>query len=450
MSNNVKDMTAGKPAKLIFLFSMPLLAGNIFQQLYTVVDTMVIGKGLGVEALAAMGAIDWFNWMNLGIVQGFTQGFGVLIAQKYGEKNYKNLKEILADSILLSAVISVLLIALMELAVNPALVILHVPTAIQGYSRLYLRIIFAGIPIMMAYNMLSVILRSLGDSKTPLIAMVIATISNIILDILMVIGLHMGVAGAAIATLMGQMISVVFCYIKYKKIEIAKFQKGEFTLFPQWNLTLFKLGTPMAFQNMIIAVGGIVLQSIVDRYGVVFIAGFTATNKMYGILECAGIAYGYAMVTYVGQNLGARKLDRIRTGLRSSLLIAIASCLLISTCMIIFGKNILALFISGSETDVASALDYAYDFLRLMSIFLPVLYVLHIIRSTLQGMGRTFAAMASGIFELIMRVGSAIMLPVYFGERGLFWAEILAWTAADVVLISGYFIAIRAEKRKLL
>ncbi len=439
----LKDMTSGTPWKLILSFAVPLIFGNIFQELYTIVDTMVVGKKLGVNALAAVGATGWVFMFNSMLIQGFTQGFGIQIAKRVGENDTAKLKRTIANSIIMSALLSIILLIGMQLIVTPAIHILRIPLNIRNISVAYLRVIFAGIPLSVAYNIFAVILRSLGNSKTPLNAMVVSTISNIVLDILFVIGFQWGVIGAAVATAVSQLLSAAYCFIKLKESTVFGFNYKEFGLDHTEASTMLKLGTPMALQNMIITVGGVVLQSFVDSYGVIFMAGYIATTKLYGVIQCAGTAYGYAMVTYTGQNWGAKKVDRIRQGTRSGLVLAVVSCLIIAVLMFIFGRWILGLFISGTPEETSSAMIYAYDFLRIMSICLPVLYVLFIVRSVLQGLGHTVITMLSGIFEMVARVGGAIMLSHIFGEKGLFVTEIVAWLASDIVLIIGYFITMK-------
>ena len=215
--------------------------------------------------------------------------------------------------------------------------------------------------------------------------------------------------------------------------------------------TVMKLGFPMAFQNAIIAIGGMILQSVVNGFGVLFIAGFTATNKLYGILEVAATSYGYAMVTYTGQNLGAGKIDRVKRGLCAAVIVAAFTSAIISICMLVFGKNILGLFISGTPEEITETIEIAYRYLSIMSYWLLVLYFLHIYRSTLQGLGDTVLPMASGIAEFVMRTMSAIFLPTLIGADGIFYAEILAWLGADVILITAYYVRIhRLEKYKKL
>ena len=443
-----QDMTCGTPWKLILMFAVPLILGNIFQELYTIVDTMVVGKKLGVNALAAVGATGWVFMFNSMLIQGFTQGFGIQIAKMVGENDTVKLKRAISNSIILSALLSIVLLLGMQLIINPAMHILRIPLNIRDISVTYLRVIFVGIPFSVAYNIFAVILRSLGNSKTPLNAMVISTSSNIVLDILFVVGFQWGVIGAAVATIISQLLSAVYCFVILNKCDIFKANYIEFRLDIAETLVMLKLGTPMAIQNMIITIGGVVLQSFVDSYGVIFMAGYIATTKLYGIIQCAGTAYGFAMVTYTGQNWGAKKVERIRQGLKSGLVLAVVSCLFIAVLMFTFGKQILGLFISGTPDETKLAMIYAYDFLRIMSACLPILYILHIVRSVLQGLGHTMITMLSGVFEMVMRVGGAFVLSNFFGERELFVTEILAWLASDIVLVSGYFFSMKKINEK--
>lgn len=443
MAANIKSMTNGKPAKLIFAFALPLMIGNVFQQLYTVVDTMVVGQVLGVNALAALGASDWLNWMMLGIVQGFAQGFSILMAQEFGAGNIDRLKKVVGNAIILSAVSAVALLALGEAVALPVLRLLQTPTDIIGQSLLYLRIMFAGIPIVMAYNLLASILRALGDGKTPLHAMILAAVINIVLDMVFVMGFGWGIAGAAAATVIAQFSSSIYCYIHIRKIDILTLSKEHFVLIGDLDKKLVFLGLPMAFQNAIISVGGMIVQSVVNGFGVTFIAGFTATNKLYGVLEVAATSYGYAMITYVGQNLGAGYIDRIGKGMRAALGIALLTSAVIAAGMLVFGHQILGCFISGTPEEAEKTMYVAYHYLAIMSIFLPVLYILHVVRSALQGMGDTVLPMVSGVAEFVMRTGTAVLLPMLIGEEGIFYAEIMAWVGADIILVCSYFIRMK-------
>ena len=443
----IQNMTRGKPLSLIVAFALPLMVGNIFQQLYTVVDTMVVGKALGVQALAALGATDWLNWMMLGIIQGLTQGFAILMAQEFGAQKTENLRHVVGGAAVLSAVSAVFLTAAGQIAARPVLALLQTPPEILDNALLYLRIMFSGVPIVMAYNLLASVLRSLGDGRTPLHAMIVASAVNIGLDILFVLGFQWGIAGAAAATLIAQMISSLFCLWHIGKIEMLKLGREHFRLKPAMAGKLLSLGSPMAFQNGIIAVGGMIVQSVVNRFGVIFIAGFTATNKLYGVLEVAATSYGYSMITYTGQNLGAGRTDRIRAGMRAAVVVAVVTSLVIMGVMLAGGRLILGCFISGTPQEVEETLQIAYFYLAVMSVFLPVLYLLHVVRSAIQGMGNTVLPMVSGIAEFAMRTGTALLLPAVIWESGIFYAEIMAWIGADVILISSYFVTIRKTER---
>lgn len=449
MTARTRSLTEGNPYLLIFTFALPLMAGNIFQQLYTVVDTMIVGRALGVEALAALGSADWFNWMILGAIQGLSQGFAVLMAQEFGARNYKDLRKVTGNSVILAIVSALVLLLLGQIFARPVLLLLKTPDEIIGNSLIYLRIIFAGIPIVMAYNLFACILRSLGDSKTPLQAMIIAAVTNIILDLLFVMVFHWGVAGAAIATITAQFISCIYCYIRIRKIDILTLVKDDFSLQVIHVKKLLYLAAPMAIQNILIGIGGMIVQSVVNDYGVVFIAGFTATNKLYGVLEIAAISYGYAMITYMGQNLGARKMNRIRKGMSASVIISIITSLIIAAIMIILGRKIVGLFISGTPAQVIAATDVAYEFLMVLSAFLPILYLVHVFRNAVEGLGNATMPMVSGIMEFLIRTAACLLLPSLIGESGVFWGEVLAWAGADTALILGYYMTTGQIEKQL-
>lgn len=442
----VRNMTEGNPIRLILSVALPLMVGNIFQQLYTVVDTMVVGKALGVDALAALGATDWLYWMLLGMVQGIAQGFGILMAREFGAKQFELLRAVVGSSASLSCVASLLFVLASQASARPVLEFLNTPAEIMDWSLLYLRIMFLGIPIVMAYNLLAAILRSLGDGQTPLNAMIVAALSNIVLDLLFVLVFHWGIAGAAIATLIAQGISSIYCLNRIRKIEFLAMKKEYFALNASMAGRLLSLGSPMAAQNAIIAVGGMIIQSVVNGYGVAFIGGFTASNKLYGVLEIAATSYGYAMITYVGQNLGAGKIDRIRKGMRCATTIALATSVLIAAVMLIFGNQIVGAFISGTPREVMEATKVGYQYLSIMSICLPILYILHVTRSAVQGMGNTVLPMVSGIAEFIMRTGGVLLLPALIGETGIFIAEVLAWVGADIILVPSYFVTMKKHR----
>ena len=427
----MKNMTKGKPLKLIFLFALPLMLGNILQQLYTMVDTMIVGQFLGVNALASLGAADWINWAILGIVMGFTQGFSIRISRTFGAEDYGNMKRSMHMIFFLCAFFSILTTVVAELSIVPLLTLLNTPSNVIQGSITYLRIMSGGLTITMFYNCFSSILRSLGDSRTPLLAMIGGAITNICLDLLFVVVFKWGIAGAAIATLLAQFLTTIFCLYMLKKELPFKLELTKFKFEKKIIKNLLQLGSPLAFQNLIISIGGI-------------IAGFTATNKLYGLLEVAAISFGYAITTFNSQNLGAGQYERIKKGVAQAAFLSFCTSVIIGGSMVLFGKHILLLFISGTPDQINKVLTISYKYLFIMAVCLPILYMLHSYRSALQGMENTFIPMVSGIVELIIRVSVALIFPIFLGQNGIYLAEVLAWTGAAVLLYISYKIKIHA------
>lgn len=441
MSKQLK-MTAGHPGKLLLAFALPLMLGNVFQQLYTVVDTAIVGKGVGMDALAALGTVDWLNWMFIGIAQGFTQGFSVQMAQKFGEGDIPGLKKAVGVSLILTAWIGVALAAVSQLALPMFVQMLRIPAQLQSTAMLYVRVLFAGIPGMMFYNFCASILRAVGNSKTPLYAMIAAALTNIVLDCLAVFVLDWGIAGAAAATVVAQILSGVVCAVKIWKTPELRFGKSDLAFDGGYAKRLMYLGIPVALQNIIISVGGMAVQSVVNRFETSFIAGFTASNKLYGVLEIAAISYGYAVTTYTGQNYGAGQWDRIRKGTRWAVIISLLTSLVIGVAMILLGRPITMLFISTETPELAAAAgEVAYRYLCMMSAALPVLYLLYAYRSALQGMGNTRIPLLSGVLEFVTRVGAAVIIGDIGYQMGLLAVEPMAWLSAAVLLCISYYVS---------
>ena len=435
------NMTTGSPMKLLFSFALPLMFGNIFQQLYTIVDTAIVGRGVGMTALAALGTVDWLNWMMLGIAQGFTQGFCIRMSQKFGAQDLDGLKHTLGASVLLTAMVAIAGTLIAQLGLPVFLTWMQVPDSLRASATLYSRIIMGGFSAVCFYNLCSSTLRAVGDSKTPLMAMVIAAITNIILDIAAVYWLHWGIAGAAAATVFSQLLSGTLCAVKILQTPELRFEKRHLTLPWQMAKDLMSIGIPAATKNIIIAAGGMVVQTVVNSFdSMSFIAGFTATNKLYGLLEIAALSYGYAVTTYVGQNHGAGLTSRIRSGVKAANLLALGSSVLICTIMLVFGRSITMLFISREDAVLAmEAGETAFRYLQLMSVSLPVLYVLYVYMSALQGMGNTVAPMWSAAFELLIRLSVAFIVAQIGIRSGIFWAEVGAWYGGAATQALGYF-----------
>lgn len=444
------NMTDGSPGKLLFSFALPLMFGNIFQQLYTIMDTAIVGRGVGMLALAALGTVDWLNWMMLGIAQGFTQGFCIRMSQKFGAQDIEGLKQTLGTSILLTAVVAAVGTLISQIGLPVFLTWMQVPEYLRESATLYSRIIIGGFTAVCFFNLCSSTLRAVGDSKTPLIAMVVASVTNIVLDIAAVFWLGWGIAGAAAATVFSQLLAGALCAIKIAKTPELRFQKRHLTMHLTMAGDLMGIGIPAAVKNIIIAAGGMVVQTVVNSFdSMSFIAGFTATNKLYGLLEIAALSYGYAVTTYVGQNYGAGLIPRIRSGVRAANALALLSSVVIAAVMLLFGRQITMLFISREDAVLAlEAGETAYRFLCLMSLSLPILYVLYVYMSALQGMGNTVAPMWSAAFELTIRLAVAFIVAQIGYRNGIFWAEVGAWYGGAATQALGYFLQMRKIKQR--
>jgi putative MATE family efflux protein len=366
-------MTSGRPFGLLIRFALPLIIGSVFQQLYTITDAAIIGRGVGPQALAAVGAGDWILWMVVGAIQAMMQGFSIETATAYGQENEKRLVSAIWHSVVLAAVISAVMTAVSLLLMKPALNLLNTPADIMDGALTYLGILYTGCVIITAYQLAAALLRSFGDSRTPLYAMTAASLINIGLDLLFVYRFHMGIGGAAWATVIAQGAAALICIAKLKN-QISLPLRMEFRM--ETAVRLVRLGLPLAFQVVIIAAGGLALQNAVNQYGSVFVAGYTAANKMFGILESAGIAFGYGAASYTAQNLGAGKTERIPEGVRAGLLFSVLVSGFISVCMLVFGRSIMSLFVERSAQNYDMIIDTAYQYLSVMSYALLMLYML--------------------------------------------------------------------------
>lgn len=434
MNGKTMDMTAGRPAALLFRFSMPLIFGNLFQQLYTFVDTVIVGQKLGVPALAALGATEWLSFMMFGFIQGLTQGFSIGISQSFGEGKKHLVQQGIFQAFCASAGAAVIVTVIGQGILVPVLKLLRTPEELFGMAHLYLEILYFGIPISFAYNMLAAILRALGNSRAPLIAVLTASFANILFDIALVMGLGMGIRGVAYGTLLSQLCSVLCCIAALSRIEQARVEPGNRKISVRMFAEQMKLGVPMGFQNIITAVGGLAVQSVVNGFGMLFLAGYTAANRLYGLLETAASSYGYAISTYTAQNIGAGKKERVRSGILAALLLGAATAYLMSFIMVVWGKPILGIFIADSQVEAEAALRVGYRFLCILAAFFPLLYALYILRSCIQGMGNSTMPMLSSLIQVAMRIFCAAVLTRYVGNAGVFWGEIMAWLGADLFL----------------
>ena len=437
------DMTRGNPGRLLMAFALPMMLGNVCQQLYTIVDGVFVGRFAGIDALAAVGAADWLCWLFMGIAMGFAQGFSILISQRFGAKDEAGLKRAVAMTALLMGGIALALTVGSEGLLVPLLRLMGTPEDIFPKAVLYLRILMGGVPIFSAYNAQAGVLRAVGDSRTPLIAMLIAAAANIALDALFVIVFRWGVAGAAVGTILAQAVSAVYCFFAIRALPMLRFTRAQLKWDGAVARRMISLGTPTAAQNLIIGLGGLAVQRVINSYGSVFIAGFTATNKLYGLMEMAAVSYGAAIASYAGQNFGAKDAGRIKTGTRAGVWLSIVTSACISAVLFLCGRSVLSLFVDPAAAMKEQVLDVGQRYLNFMLASLFILYLLYVYRSALQGMGDTLTPMVSGGMELVMRIGVALILPGLIGQDGIYFAEPAAWLGAEALLMFTYYHKIR-------
>lgn len=433
------DMTKGNPAKLILTFALPLIIANLGQQFYQITDAAIVGRGVGVKALAAVGSTDWINWLILWTITGFTQGFSTFLARHFGNKDYTALNKTLATSVTLCLIIGVLLTIFGFWCGRPLLNILGTPLDIIEDAEIYLLTLVSGTVIVTGYNMTASVLRALGDGKSPLIAMVIAGVLNIGLDLLFVMVFDLGVFGAAFASVLAQLFSFLYCLIQIRKIDCIHLTRQSFKAEFKRIKEMLYFSLPLALEYIVIALGGIVLQAAINAEGSFFVAGYTATNKLYSLLESSSISLGIACSTYFAQNFGAKEFKRVRQGVKTGTILAILFSVVVSVIALVFGKPMLSMFLDVTKEGGTEAMAVAWRYLFCLALFLSVLYLIHIYRNALQAIGTSFWSMVSGFGELVVRVVFATVVIRYIGVEILYYIEPAAWIAALLLVIVPYF-----------
>ncbi|RDY31063.1 MATE family efflux transporter [Lachnotalea glycerini] len=432
------DMTVGNPRSLIFKFGIPLVIGNVFQQLYNIVDSAVVGRFVGVNALAAVGATGSIVFLIMGVVMGMTSGFSVLIAQSYGAKDEKRVRHFTVMSGYLSAITAIILTIMTLFGIDSVLRIMKTPENIFHDSSTYTKIIFAGIGITMIYNLLSAILRALGDSKSSLVFLAIASVVNIVLDLFFVIVCKLGVSGVAYATVIAQAVSAILCfaYIK-KKYPLLRITKEDLEFSGSSAINLMKIGIPMSLQFSITAMGVMIIQTALNVLGAVYIAAFTVAGKAQQIITQPFLSLGATMATYVGQNIGAGQNERIRKGVNEAIVLSLCYSVIAAVILIFSGHYLVEIFVSGDETQV---IETAQRYFNITVGFYPALGLIFIYRNALQGLGDGLFPMLGGLFELMARGVVAFTLARIIGFSGACLAEPAAWISALIPIIPVYYI----------
>lgn len=430
-------MTSGSTMKLILGFAVPLLMGMLFQQVYSLVDTIIVGRFLGVSALAAVGATGSINFLIVGFCQGICNGFALPVAQRFGAKDYDGLRKYVGNSAVLAIIFGGAITLITVIACRPILELMQTPSDIIDLSYNYIVVIFAGIPAIMLYNILSAYLRSLGDSVTPVIFLVISAGLNIGLDLLFIVTFKWGVFGAAFATVLSQAVSGILCLILIiKKFDILHLKRDDWKL--DWDYTRYLLimGLPMGLQYSITAIGSVILQSSVNTLGSTAVASMTAGSRISMFVVCPFDALGSTMATFGGQNVGAGRLDRLGRGLRSAVTLGAIYSALILVVLIFFGRNLILLFVNASEVTVIAQ---AKQFLVTNAAFYLMLALVNIVRFLIQGMGFSGFAVFAGVFEMVARALVGLVFVPIFGFTAACFASPLAWIFADCFLIPAFF-----------
>ncbi|MDY6320520.1 MAG: MATE family efflux transporter [Bacteroidales bacterium] len=438
---NVRDMTVGSPARNILNFALPLVLGYVLQHLYQVVDAAIVGRWVGVEGLAAVGASSSIMFLFLGFCNGACAGFSVPVAQAFGAKEYSLMRQYVANAIRIGIWISVLLTIPICVLCSPILRLVNVPDDIFHQAWIYLMLQFLGIPLAIAYNLLAGFIRSLGNSKEPFYFLLVSSATNIILDLIFVIVFRWGVFGAGFATLISQIVSASLCYsfiIRQMKMLIPV---GEERRYDSDHVThLLNNGIPMGLQFSITGIGVIMLQSANNALGTMYVAAFTASMRVKYVFTTVFENIGVAMATYCGQNIGARRLDRVKSGLKAATGIMLVYFVFTFAVIFPFADEMMALFVDPSQRQI---IDLASQYMRISNYFYPVLGMLTIFRYSIQGLGYSTLSLMSGVMEMLARCAVSIWMVPAMGFMGVCLGDPAAWCAADLFLFPAMYFLLR-------
>lgn len=442
-----KDLTEGNPLKLILKFAVPLLFGLLFQQFYSLIDTMIVGKFLGADALAAVGSTGSVNFLVMGFCMGICNGFAIPVAQQFGAKKDSELRKFVANAAWLSIVFAVIMTVLTTVLCRTILEVMRTPGDIIDEAYSYIFVIFAGIPATFLYNMLAGIIRSLGDSKTPVAFLAFSSVINIVLDVVFIYFFRTGVAGAAYATVISQLVSGICCFFfMRKKYEILIFSKEEWKFDFRYALELCGMGIPMGLQYSITAIGSVILQSSVNTLGTAYVSAMTAASKLAMFFCCPFDAMGSTMATYGGQNVGAGKIDRLGKGLKACVMLGTIYSVLAYVVYLFFAPKLSLLFLDASETELIANVKM---FLLSNGMFYFALALVNIVRFMIQGIGFSSLAVFAGVFEMVARAVAGFVFVPKLGYRAACFANPSAWIMADIFLIPAYFYCVSKLKKRI-
>ena len=448
MSNNkTNDMTVGSPVKLIIQFMIPMFLGNVFQQFYNIVDSIVAGQFIGVDALAAIGSTGSLMFFVTGWLNGLSSGFAIIVAQRFGARKYDEMRHYVAMSFYLMAAFALVMTAAFLALNEPILRLMNSPENVMHDVKSYMGIIYAGLIITAAYDILAAVLRALGDSRSPLYFLIISAGINVVLDIVLICVFGMGVEGCAYATVLAQGISAMCCIIYIvKKYPILHLKKENFAISLDSFRRLIALGIPMGLQFSITAIGTIIVQGAVNIYGTTYMAGFSAAGKIQNIASMVAVSMGATIATYVGQNRGAGKMDRVKQGVNYCWIMLLVWSVIEMILMYFGGKYFTYLFVSSSQTDV---INVSVTYFHTVFWAYPFLCTIFLFRNALQGMGYGLVPMLGGVFELVARTAIVVFVAGKTTFAGVCLADPVAWIAALIPLIPYYFHIMKKSFKKV-
>lgn len=439
-------MTEGNPLKVIIAFSIPIMISGVVQQFYNIADTYIVGRYISDDALAAVGAVGPMNGLLIGFAMGITNGFSIPVAQAFGAGNRKMTEHYAGNAISLTFISSLIVTAISFAAMKPVLNLMGTPQNIFRDAYIYVIITYLGITVTTVYNVLSGILRALGDSKSPLNFLLASSVLNILLNYITIVFFHWGVAGAALSTVISQLASCVMCGIYIKKREdILHLAKEDFIIKKTTAVMMLKMGIPMSLQLSITSIGSMVLQTTINSYGSNIVAGFTVANKPERIANIPLSAIGVALATYAGQNFGAGRMDRVRQGVQKAMIFSGSISVVSSLLLYFLGEDMAKIFLDKNNIQ---ALYAASTYLKVIAVFYLSLSALFIFRNALQGIGKSYVSMLAGIAELVGRIVCAAVLSKLIGFTGICLASPLAWILADIPLLIIYFLKVIRVKNK--
>ncbi len=445
-NKNTKDLTVGNPMSLILGFAVSLLWGMLFQQLYNIIDTAIVSWTLGKEAYSGMGSTGAVNFLIMGFCMGVCNGFAIPVAQRFGAKDFKSMRKFFTHAIILCSIFAVVMTFFVSLFCRQILMAMNTPESIIDYAYTYIIVVFLGIPVTYMYNLLSAVIRALGDSKHPVFYLIIGSVLNIVLDLIFILNFHWGIFGAAFATVVSQFVAGALCLVFIiRKIDILHLSKADWELDRSHFAILFNMGVPMGLQYSITAIGSVILQTAINGLGEDAVTAVTTAQKVTMFFCIPFDALGSTMATYGGQNVGAKKLDHLSDGLRAAVKLGSVYSVIAFVVLYLFGRNFAMIFLDASEV---ACLDNAHLFLICNSIFWIPLALVNIVRFLIQGMGYSMFAVLAGVMEMIGRTAVALIFVPKFGFLAICFANPAAWILADAFLIPAFF-SVRGKLQRI-